>query len=117
MRVFLSPAPAACFLSYVVRLDLFLKASRLSARRTLAQKLCDANRVSLNGKTAKSSHVVKVGDEIGIRRHNVVTTVRVLSVPTTRQTSRQEAHTLYELLNEESLEENWMTNSEASASQ
>lgn len=88
-----------------MRLDLFLKASRLSARRTLAQKLCDANRVSLNGKAAKSSHVVKVGDEISIRRHNVVSTVRVLSVPTNRQTSRQEAHTLYELLTEEFLEE------------
>jgi ribosomal 50S subunit-recycling heat shock protein len=88
-----------------VRLDLFLKASRLSARRTLAQKLCDANRVSLNGKVAKSSHVVKVGDEISIRRHNVLTTVRVLSVPTTRQTSRQEANRLYELLSEESLAE------------
>jgi ribosomal 50S subunit-recycling heat shock protein len=88
-----------------MRLDLFLKASRLSARRTLAQKLCDANRVSLNGKAAKSSHVVKVGDEISIRRHNVLTTVRVLSVPTTRQTSRQEANTLYEIVSEKSLEE------------
>ena len=88
-----------------MRLDLFLKASRLSGRRMLAQKLCDANRVSLNGKVAKSSHVVKVGDEISIRRHNVITTVRVLSVPTTRQTSRQEAITLYETVSEESLEE------------
>jgi ribosomal 50S subunit-recycling heat shock protein len=88
-----------------MRLDLFLKASRLSGRRTLAQKLCDAGRVSLNGNTAKSSHAVKVGDEISIRRHHVITTVRVLSVPTARQTSRQEAIHLYELLSEESLPE------------
>jgi ribosomal 50S subunit-recycling heat shock protein len=88
-----------------VRLDLFLKASRLSARRTIAQKLCDANRVSLNGKVAKSSHVVKIGDEISIRRHDVLTTVRVLSLPTTRQTSRQQANALYEIVSEESLEE------------
>jgi ribosomal 50S subunit-recycling heat shock protein len=88
-----------------MRLDLFLKASRLSGRRTLAQKLCDAGRVSINGSTAKSSHAVKVGDEICIRRHNTLTTVRVLSVPTARQTSRKEASTLYEILSEESLDD------------
>ena len=89
-----------------MRLDLFLKASRLSGRRTLAQKLCDAGRVSINGSTAKSSHAVKVGDEICIRRHNTLTTVRVLSVPIARQTSRKEAGTLYELVSEESFAEN-----------
>ena len=88
-----------------MRLDLFLKASRLCSRRTLAQKLCDAGRVSINGNSAKSSHAVKAGDEILIRRHNTLTTVRVLSVPTARQTSRKEASTLYEVLSEESLDE------------
>jgi ribosomal 50S subunit-recycling heat shock protein len=88
-----------------MRLDLFLKASRLSGRRTLAQKLCDAARVSLNGNTAKSSHAVKVGDEICIRRHNTLTTVRVLAVPTVGQTSRKEASTLYEIVGEEVLTE------------
>lgn len=88
-----------------MRLDLFLKTSRLSGRRTLAQKLCDAARVSLNGNTAKSSHPVKVGDEISIRRHRTLATIRVLSVPTARQTSRQEASTLYEVVGEESLDE------------
>ena len=88
-----------------MRLDLFLKASRLSGRRTLAQKLCDAGRVTLNGTTAKSSHAVKVGDEISIRRHNALTTVRVLALPTARQTSRQEASTLYEAISEEVLNE------------
>ena len=88
-----------------MRLDLFLKASRLSGRRTLAQKLCDAARVSINGNIAKSSHAVKVGDEICIRRHHILSTVRVLSVPTARQTSRQEASTLYEVVSEESLDE------------
>jgi ribosomal 50S subunit-recycling heat shock protein len=88
-----------------MRLDLFLKASRLSGRRTLAQKLCDAARVSINGNTAKSSHLVRVGDEIRIRRHRTLTTIRVLFVPTARQTSRKEAGTLYEVLSEESLDE------------
>jgi ribosomal 50S subunit-recycling heat shock protein len=97
---FLPPAPG-----FTLRLDLFLKASRLSGRRTLAQKLCDAGRVSINGSTAKSSHAVKVGDEISVRRHNQLTTVRVLAVPTTRQTSRHEASSMYEVLGEESLDD------------
>ena len=88
-----------------MRLDLFLKASCLSGRRTLAQKLCNAGRVSINGNSAKSSHAVKAGDEILIRRQHTLTTVRVLSVPTTRQTSRKDARTLYEVLSEESLDE------------
>ena len=96
----LPPAPG-----FILRLDLFLKASRLSGRRTLAQKLCDAGRVSINGSTAKSSHPVKVGDEICIRRHNKLTTVRVLSVPTARQTSRKEASSMFEELREESLDD------------
>ena len=88
-----------------MRLDLFLKASRLSGRRTLAQKLCDAGRVSVNGNLAKSAHTVKAGDEILVRWHNKLTTVRVLSVPTARQTSRKDAISLYELVSEESLDE------------
>jgi ribosomal 50S subunit-recycling heat shock protein len=88
-----------------MRLDLFLKASRLSGRRTLAQKLCDAARVTINGNTAKSSHAVKVGDEICIRRHHTLKTIRILSVPTARQTARKEASTLYEVVSEESLAE------------
>ena len=88
-----------------MRLDLFLKASRLCSRRTLAQKLCDADRVSVNGATAKSAHAVKVGDEILIRLNRKLITVRVVSLPTARQTSRKEAATLYEILSEESLDE------------
>jgi ribosomal 50S subunit-recycling heat shock protein len=88
-----------------MRLDLFLKASRLCARRTLAQKLCDAGRVSINGTPAKSAHVVRVGDEIVIRRQAKLTIIRVLAVPTARQTSRKEASALYELVSEGSLDE------------
>jgi ribosomal 50S subunit-recycling heat shock protein len=84
-----------------LRLDVFLKASRLCSRRTLAQKLCDADRVAVNGSPAKSSRIVKPGDEILIARQHKLTTVRVLSVPTTRQTSRKDAGTLYEVVSEE----------------
>jgi len=88
-----------------VRLDLFLKASRLCSRRSVAQQFCEANRISVKGQLAKSSHAVKVGDEITIRRHNRLTTVRVVSVPTSRQTARKDASSLYELVREESFEE------------
>lgn len=85
---------------HCLRLDLFLKASRLCSGRTLAQKFCDAGRVSINGKPAKSSHAVKPGDEILISRIRNQTTVRVLSLPTARQTARKDASSLYELLSE-----------------
>ncbi len=86
-----------------MRLDLFLKASRLCSRRSVAQKICEAGRVSINGSLAKSSHAVKPGDEIVVQRGDKLTSIRVLSLPTTRQTSRNDAHSLYEVLSEESV--------------
>ena len=86
-----------------MRLDLFLKASRLCQRRTIAQKLCDAGLVFINAKPAKSAHTVKSGDQITIRRRDRITTVRVLSLPSARQTSRKDASDLVELLSEESV--------------
>jgi ribosomal 50S subunit-recycling heat shock protein len=87
-----------------MRLDLFLKASRLSSRRTLAQKICEAGCVSINGTTAKSGHAVKPGDEIVIKSRSKLKKIRVLSVPPARQTSRKEAAYLYEIIGEEFLE-------------
>lgn len=84
-----------------MRLDLFLKASRLCSRRAIAQKICEAGRVFINGSSAKSSHGVKAGDEILIKRHDKLITVRVLSVPAARQTSRKDARALYEIVSEE----------------
>ena len=88
-----------------MRLDLFLKASRLSLRRTIAQRICEAGWVSVNGSVAKSSHAVKAGDEITLSRRDKITTVRVLALPNTRQTSRKDAPALYELLSEESVDD------------
>ncbi len=88
-----------------MRLDLFLKASRLCQRRTVAQKICEAGRVEVNGNPSKSSYTVKVGDEILIRTHSRIKRVKVLTVPSTRQTSRKESLALFELLSEEILEE------------
>ena len=86
-----------------MRLDLFLKASRISPRRTIAQKLCDAGLVYLNGAPAKSAHVVKVGDEISIKRGDKTSKLKVLAVPSERQTSRKNSGILYEILSEEQL--------------
>jgi ribosomal 50S subunit-recycling heat shock protein len=83
-----------------MRLDLFLKASRLCLRRTIAQNLCDAGLVWLNGVPAKSAHTVKSGDEITIKRRDKITRIKVLVVPSERQTSKKDAVTLYEVIDE-----------------
>jgi len=84
-----------------MRLDLFLKASRVCPRRSIAQKLCDAGLVFINGTRAKSAHPVKSNDEISILKRDKITTIRVLSVPGMRQTSRKEAAELYEIVSEQ----------------
>ena len=88
-----------------MRLDLFLKLTRLCPRRSVAQQLCDAGIVFLNGRPAKSSHAVKPADEIVIRRRDHEITVRVLSVPAVRNIPRREASTLIEVISERELEQ------------
>lgn len=85
-----------------MRLDLFLKSSRLILRRSLAQEFCDAGLVKINGLKAKSSREVKVNDEIEIKRSQKLLTVRVLQIPKNKQVSRQEASSLFEVVSEES---------------
>jgi len=87
-----------------VRLDVFLKVSRLCPRRTLAQELCDAGFVLLNGRPAKSAHTVKAGDEISVRRRDRQTLVRVLKAPATRNLSRRGADQLVEIVSEQVVE-------------
>ena len=88
-----------------MRLDLFLKASRLVPRRTVAQELCAAGLVAVNGISAKPSRAVQVGDEISLRKGNHLVAVRVLAVPATRQTSRHDAAGLYQILSDTTLSE------------
>ena len=87
-----------------MRLDQFLRASRLVLRRTVAQELCEAGAVSVNGAAARQSRTVRPGDEITLKRRDRQLTVRVREVPTTKQVSRSEAHALYEVLGERVLE-------------
>ena len=63
-----------------MRLDKYLKVSRLIKRRTVANEACDAGRVSVNGKTAKASTEVKAGDVIAIQFGNKEVKVEVLDV-------------------------------------
>lgn len=90
-----------------MRLDLYLKASRLCPRRAVAQELCEAGAVEVNGAAAKPSRTVREGDEITLSRRHRVTRVRVLSTPATKQVARHLAPSLYKILSDEELEENW----------
>ncbi|HXG95118.1 MAG TPA: S4 domain-containing protein [Blastocatellia bacterium] len=84
-----------------MRLDVFLKQSRLVPRRTVAQQMCEAGAVRVNEAAAKSSREVRVGDSIAIRQRGRVTTVRVLDVPT-KPPSKAQASSLYEIIGVES---------------
>ncbi|MDE7243544.1 MAG: RNA-binding S4 domain-containing protein [Oscillospiraceae bacterium] len=63
-----------------MRLDKYLKVSRLIKRRTVANEACDNERVTVNGHTARASYEVKVGDEIAIRFGERTLRVEVLAV-------------------------------------
>ena len=76
-----------------MRLDKYLKVSRLIKRRTVANEACDNERVTVNGRVARASYDVKVGDQISLRFGVRTITVEVLSV---QETVRQnEAAALY----------------------
>lgn len=76
-----------------MRLDKYLKISRLIKRRTVANEACDAGRVSINGKPAKAGEDVKVGDVIEIRFGTREVKVEVTSVQET--VKKEEAKEMY----------------------
>lgn len=77
-----------------MRLDKYLKVSRLIKRRTVANEACDAGRVMVNGKVAKASVDVKTGDVIEIAFGQKTVKVRVLEIVDT--TKKEEAKDLFE---------------------
>ena len=79
-----------------MRLDKFLKVSRLIKRRTVANEACDDGRVLVNGKTAKASLNVKEGDVIEIRFGTRTVKAEVLDVQETVR--KEEAKELYRYL-------------------
>ena len=76
-----------------MRLDKYLKVSRLIKRRTVANEACDNERVSVNGRVARASYDVKVGDKITIRFGEKAVTVEVLDVRET--VGKADAPTMY----------------------
>ena len=80
----------------VMRLDKYLKVSRLIKRRTVANEVCDAKHVTVNGKIARASYDVKVGDVIEISMGQNVTRARVLNVAETVR--KEDAAAIYEIL-------------------
>ena len=79
-----------------MRLDKYLKVSRLIKRRTVANEACDAGRVLINDRTARASADVKAGDVITIQFGNLEVRVRVLSVQETVR--KEEAKEMFEYL-------------------
>ncbi|MFU2400828.1 MAG: RNA-binding S4 domain-containing protein [Clostridiales bacterium] len=78
-----------------MRLDKYLKVSRLIKRRTVANEVCDAKHVTVNGKIARASYDVKVGDVIEISMGQNVTRARVLNVAETVR--KEDAAAMYEI--------------------
>lgn len=79
-----------------MRLDKYLKVSRLIKRRSVANEVCDAKHVLVNGKVARASYDVKVGDEIEIHMGEKVLTAKVLVV--TEHANKEDAPLMYEII-------------------
>ena len=82
-----------------MRIDKWLKVSRLIKRRTVAQMACEHGRVFLNERTAKSSSEPKPGDKLHLELGSRALTVEIKTIPT-GNVSAQDASTLYEVLEE-----------------
>lgn len=87
-----------------MRIDKFLKVSRIIKRRSVAKEIADKGRVMVNGKAAKSSTSVQEGDEIEIQFGNKTLTIRVEKLLDT--TKKDEAKELYTVVSETYAEEN-----------
>ncbi len=81
-----------------MRLDKYLKISRIIKRRTVANEACDAAHVSVNGRTVKASYDVKVGDVIEVTFGQRTLKVRVSDVR--EHVAKNEAATMYEIVEE-----------------
>lgn len=86
-----------------MRLDKFLKVSRLIKRRTLAKEVADQGRVTINGNKAKAGTDVAKGDEVTIRFGQKLVTIKVNEVQEVIR--KQEAGMMYEVIKEEEIKE------------
>ena len=85
-----------------MRLDKFLKVSRLIKRRTLAKEVSEQGRITINDKVAKPSTKVKAGDVLAIRFGQKIVTARIEMLKDVVR--KAEAHLMYTVLSEEKLE-------------
>lgn len=79
-----------------MRLDKYLKVSRLVKRRTVANELCDAKHVSVNGKIARASYEIKEGDIIEIQMGPSLTRAQVVAV--SEYATKENASDMYKIL-------------------
>jgi ribosomal 50S subunit-recycling heat shock protein len=79
-----------------MRLDKYLKVSRLVKRRTVANELCDAKHVTVNGKIARASYEIKEGDIIEIQMGANVTKAQVVTV--SEYATKESASDMYKIL-------------------
>lgn len=79
-----------------MRLDKYLKVSRIIKRRTIANEACDAGRVEVNGKIARASVAVAIGDQIAIKFGDKTTTVEVLQIKETVR--KEDTAAMYKIL-------------------
>lgn len=87
-----------------MRIDKFLKASRIIKRRTLAKEVCDGNRVKLNGRPAKAGAEIAVGDRLTISFAQRILEVEVLLLKENPRV--EEAKDLYQVIREERIDNN-----------
>lgn len=85
-----------------MRLDKFLKVSRLIKRRSVAKEVADKGRITLNDQVAKSSSKVKIDDILAIQFGNRILTVKVLALH--ESTKKEDAKEMYEIISEEKVD-------------
>lgn len=68
-----------------MRIDKFLKLSRVIKRRTVANEACDSGRISVNGKVVKASYEVKVGDIVAIQFGDKTSKFEIVQIPTSQK--------------------------------
>lgn len=79
-----------------MRLDKYLKISRLIKRRTIANSACDAGKIIVNGRAARASYDVKIGDKLEINLGNRIFKVEVINI--NEYAKKEEASSMYKII-------------------
>lgn len=84
------------FLGECMRLDKYLKVSRIIKRRTVANEACDAGKIEVNGKVQRASYDVKIGDKITVNMGSVSRTYQVVAV--SEHALKEDAEKMYKMI-------------------